>query len=50
MKTFKFFSDIDRINQVFSNLIKNAIDYVSPNTGCVTIGMKNDSEDVEFFC
>ncbi|MGY5144174.1 MAG: sensor histidine kinase [Candidatus Nitrosopumilus sp. bin_32a] len=42
-------SDRDRINQVFSNLIKNAIDYVSPNTGCVTIGMKNGSKDVEFF-
>lgn len=42
-------SDKDRINQVFSNLIKNAIDYVSPNTGCVTIGMKNDSKYVEFF-
>ena len=45
----QIFSDRDRINQVFSNLIKNAIDYVSPNTGCVTIGMKNDLSDVEFF-
>lgn len=42
-------SDKDRINQVFSNLIKNAIDYVSPNTGCVEIGMKNDGKNVEFF-
>jgi len=45
----QIFSDRDRLNQVFSNLIKNAIDYVSPNTGCVVIGMKNGSEDVEFF-
>jgi len=45
----QIFSDRDRLNQVFSNLIKNAIDYVSPNTGCVIIGMKNGSEDVEFF-
>ena len=45
----QIFSDIDRINQVFSNLIKNGIDYVSPNTGCVTIGMKNGVDDVEFF-
>jgi len=45
----QIFSDKDRINQVFSNLIKNAIDYVSPNTGCVVIGMKNGIKDVEFF-
>ena len=45
----QIFSDRDRLNQVFSNLIKNAIDYVSPNTGCVIIGMKNDSDYVEFF-
>ena len=45
----QIFSDKDRINQVFSNLIKNAIDYVSPNTGCVSIGMKNGLKDVEFF-
>ena len=45
----QIFCDKDRINQVFSNLIKNAIDYVSPNTGCVTIGMKNYLKDVEFF-
>jgi signal transduction histidine kinase len=45
----QIFSDKDRINQVFSNLIKNAIDYVSPNTGCVSIGMKNGLNEVEFF-
>jgi len=45
----QIFSDKDRINLVFSNLIKNAIDYVSPKSGCVTIGMKNCSKDVEFF-
>ena len=42
-------SDRDRINQVFSNLIKNSIDYVSPNTGYVVIGMRNNLKDVEFF-
>ncbi len=42
-------SDKDRINQVFSNLIKNSIDYVSPNTGCVVIGMKNNLKNIEFF-
>jgi len=43
------FSDKDRINQVFSNLIKNSIDFVSPNTGNVTIGAKDDVDCVEFF-
>ncbi|MFQ5781580.1 MAG: sensor histidine kinase [Nitrosopumilus sp.] len=42
-------SDKDRINQVFSNLIKNAIDFVSPNTGKITIGAKDKSDYVEFF-
>jgi signal transduction histidine kinase len=45
----QIFSDRDRINQVFSNLIKNAIDYVPPNTGCIIIGAKNYPEDIEFF-
>ena len=45
----QIFSDKDRINQVFSNLIKNAIDYVSPNSGCIEIGMNGNSKDVEFF-
>ncbi len=45
----QIFSDRDRINQVFSNLIKNAIDCVSSNTGIITIGVKNGSKDVEFF-
>ncbi len=43
------FSDKDRIHQVFSNLLKNAIDFVSPNTGNVTIGAKDYVDCVEFF-
>lgn len=43
------FSDKDRINQVFSNLIKNAIDFVPKNTGKVTIGAKDDSDFVKFY-
>jgi len=43
------FSDKDRINQVFSNLIKNALDFVPPNTGNVTIGAIVDTEFIEFF-
>ena len=43
------FSDKDRINQVFSNLIKNAIDFVAADTGKVTIGARDDSEYIKFF-
>lgn len=43
------FSDKDRINQVFSNLIKNAIDFVESEKGQITIGAKNDKEFVKFF-
>lgn len=42
-------SDKDRLNQVFSNLIKNAIDFVSQDSGNVTIGGKEDPESIEFF-
>jgi len=42
-------TDKDRINQVFSNLIKNAIDFVSAKTGIVTIGAKDQDDHVEFF-
>jgi len=45
----RIFTDKDRINQVFSNLIKNAIDSVSTNSGCIIIGMKNGLKDIEFF-
>jgi signal transduction histidine kinase len=48
-ENIQIFSDKDRINQVFSNLIKNAIDHVNQNSGCIVIGAKNDSDEVEFF-
>jgi len=43
------FSDKDRLNQVFSNLIKNAMGFVFHNTGNVIIGAKDDGDCVEFF-
>ncbi len=43
------FSDKDRINQVFSNLIKNAMGFISSKTGIITIGAKDDTDCVEFF-
>jgi len=48
-KNMHIFSDKERINQVFSNLIKNAIEFVSPNVGNVIIGAKDDENCVEFF-
>jgi signal transduction histidine kinase len=42
-------SDKDRINQVFSNMIKNAIDFVTPKIGDIIIGAKDDTNFVEFF-
>ena len=42
-------TDKDRINQVFSNLIKNAIDFVAPKTGIITIGAKEHDDHVGFF-
>ena len=49
IENMHIFSDKDRINQVFSNLIKNSLELVSPNTGNVTIGAKDDIDCVEFF-
>ena len=43
------FSDKDRIHQVFSNLIKNAIDFVGSEKGQIIIGVKNDREFVKCF-
>ena len=34
---------------MFSNLIKNSIGFVSSNTGNITIGAKDSSNDIEFF-
>lgn len=43
------FSDKDRINQIFSNLIKNAMDFVEPKKGEIIIGADNDKEFIKFF-
>jgi len=43
------FSDRDRLYQVFSNLIKNAIDFVESKKGQIVIGAKNYKEAVKFF-
>ena len=48
-KNLHVFSDKGRLNQVFSNLIKNSLEFVSPDTGTVTIGAEDDKNNVEFF-
>ncbi|MHA7647226.1 HAMP domain-containing sensor histidine kinase [Nitrosopumilus sp. S4] len=42
-------SDKDRINQVFSNLIKNAVDFVSTKTGIIKIGAKEEKDSILFY-
>lgn len=48
-KNLHIFSDKGRLNQVFSNLIKNSLEFVSTETGTVTIGAEDDKNNVEFF-
>ncbi len=42
-------TDKNRLNQVFSNLIKNAIDFVPKENGLIEIGAKDDKNDIIFF-
>lgn len=45
----KVHTDSDRIAQVLSNLISNAISFVPPETGKITVGSKDNSDFVTFF-
>ena len=40
-------SDKDRISQVFSNLIRNACDFVSQNNGKIEIGLIHKETEIE---
>ena len=42
-------SDPDRLNQVFSNLIANSVDFVPEKTGKIEIGTKVQEKDVLFY-
>jgi len=42
-------TDRSRLNQVFSNLITNAIDFVPKENGLIEIGAKDDKSDVIFY-
>lgn len=45
----KIKSDPDRLNQVFANLIKNAVDFVPQNTGAIDINASSKNGDVVFY-
>ncbi|MHB8602587.1 MAG: sensor histidine kinase [Nitrosotalea sp.] len=42
-------SDPDRLNQVFANLIKNAVDFVPPSGGTIEINVSKKNGDVLFY-
>ena len=44
----KVYCDERRIDQVITNLIKNAIDFVPANTGKITLGVENDENSIIF--
>lgn len=43
------FSDIDRLSQVFNNLILNAIDFVPEKNGMIAIGVIDKEDTITFF-
>jgi len=43
------YSDIDRISQVFSNLISNALAFMPEKNGVIEIGTQDNSNNVTFF-
>ncbi len=45
----KIKSDPDRLNQVFANLIKNAVDFVPPSGGTIEINAARKNGDVVFY-
>ena len=47
-QSIEIVTDKDRISQVFSNLIKNSIDFVPKEIGVITIGAKDKGDEVEF--
>jgi signal transduction histidine kinase len=43
------FSDVDRIAQVFSNLISNAMAFMPKHNGAIEIGAHDNSDNMTFF-
>ena len=43
------FSDVDRIAQVFSNLISNALAFMPKQNGIIEIGSQDNSDNMTFF-
>ena len=48
IKDQTIYSDEYRLRQVMDNLIRNALDFVSENTGKITIDISSDFENVTF--
>lgn len=48
-ENYQICSDPDRINQVFSNLISNAIEFVPTNDPCIRIGAYEEENEIVFF-
>jgi len=47
-QSIEIITDKDRISQVFSNLIKNSVDFVPKEMGVITIGAKDKGDEIEF--
>jgi signal transduction histidine kinase len=43
------FSDVDRVSQVFSNLISNALAFIPKKNGVIEIGVQDNSDKMTFF-
>ncbi|MBI1662907.1 MAG: HAMP domain-containing histidine kinase [Nitrosopumilus sp.] len=48
-KSQQITSDPDRINQIFSNLISNAMEFVPNNDACIKIGTYDENDQIIFF-
>ncbi len=48
-QTSSVYSDSDRISQIFSNLISNAMSFVPKQKGIIELGTKDDNEHITFF-
>lgn len=48
-ENYQIYSDPDRINQIFSNLITNALEFVPKKDAEIQIGSVENDESIEFF-
>lgn len=48
-KNHRLLTDSDRINQVFSNLVSNAMEFIPKDNACIEIGTYDENNKVVFF-